>query len=155
MSTVEIFEPALCCATGVCGEDVDQGLVTFSADMEFVRSQGGNVRRYNLASEPLAFAENEAVKVFLQVVGSKGLPLVLVDGVTAMTGGYPDRAELAEWVGVTAPVGTGAVSSPAGATMLGLTAAAPTAGAYCASSTSSQPDGCCSDSTTSETAGCC
>jgi len=155
MTIVEVFEPALCCATGVCGEDVDQGLVTFSSDMDFVRGQGGNVRRYNLASEPLAFAENEAVKGFLQVVGSKGLPLVLVDGVTAMTGGYPDRAQLAEWAGVSAAAAAGAVPGPAGTTMLGLTAAAPTAGACCASSTSSQTDGCCSDSTTSETAGCC
>src|ERR1035437_7695865 len=152
MTVIEVFEPALCCATGVCGEDVDQGLVTFSADMDFVRSQGGNVRRYNLASEPLAFAENEAVKGFLQVVGSKGLPLVLVDGVTVMTGGYPDGAGLAEWAGVTAPVAAGAVPSPAGATMLGLTAAGPAAGGCCASS---EVDGCCSSSAGSETAGCC
>ena len=151
MTVVEVFEPALCCATGVCGEDVDQGLVTFSADMDFVRSQGGDVRRYNLASEPLAFAENEAVRGFLQVVGSKGLPLVLVDGVTAMTGCYPDRAELAEWAGVTAAVTAGAVPGPTGATMLGLTAAAPAAGGCCSSS---EVDGCCSSSTSSETAGC-
>jgi hypothetical protein len=89
LSKVQVFEPALCCATGVCGDDVDQGLVTFSVDMDFVRSQGGDVRRYNLASEPLAFAETEAVKGFLQVVGSKGLPLVLADGFTAMTGAIP------------------------------------------------------------------
>ena len=104
MSKVEVFEPALCCATGVCGEDVDQGLVNFSADLDFVRSRGGDVSRYNLASEPLAFAANHAVKAFLQVAGSDGLPLVLVDGVTAMTGRYPDRAQLAAWAGVEAPV---------------------------------------------------
>ena len=49
MSRIEVFEPALCCATGVCGEDVDQALVTFSADMDFVRSRGGDIARYNLA----------------------------------------------------------------------------------------------------------
>jgi hypothetical protein len=161
MNIVEVFEPALCCATGVCGEDVDQGLVTFSADMDFVRSQGGNVRRYNLASEPLAFAENEAVKGFLQVVGSKGLPLVLVDDVTVMTGGYPDRDELAEWAGLTAPVAAGAAPAPAGATTLGLTAAGPAAEACCSNSetdsccSSSETDSCCSNSTSSKTAGCC
>jgi len=140
MTVVEVFEPALCCATGVCGEDVDQGLVTFSADMDFVRSQGGTVRRYNLASEPLAFADSEPVKGFLQVVGSRGLPLVLVNGVTAMTGGYPDRAQLAAWAGVAAPAKEGSAPAPAGATMLGLTEAAPTSG------------GCCSSP---KTAGCC
>ena len=32
--------------------------------------------------------------------GSAGLPLILVDGVTAMTGRYPDRAQLATWAGL-------------------------------------------------------
>ena len=152
MKRIQVFEPALCCATGVCGEDVDQSLVTFSADMDFVRGQGGEVSRYNLASEPLVFAETAAVKGFLQVVGSKGLPLVLVDGVTAMTGGYPDRAQLAKWAGLTARVAAGAVPTPAGATMLGLTAAAPTSDACCSSSAA---DGCCSNPVASETTGCC
>jgi hypothetical protein len=155
MNKIQVFEPALCCATGVCGEDVDQRLVTFSADMDFVRSQGGDIRRYNLASEPLAFAEIGAVKGFLQVVGSKGLPLVLVNGVTALTGSYPDRVQLADWAGVTAPVAPRGVPSPAGATMLGLTAAAPNADACCSSSTGKETDSCCSASTSSETDSCC
>jgi hypothetical protein len=100
MTTIEIFEPALCCATGVCGEDVDQQLVTFSADMDFIRSNGADIARYNLASEPQAFAANDAAKVFLHLSGSAGLPLVLVDGVTAMTGRYPNRAQLATWAGL-------------------------------------------------------
>ncbi len=70
--------------------------------------------RYNLASEPLAFAENDAVKAFLDIAGSDGLPLVLVDGVTAMTGHYPDRGQLAAWAGV-------AVSPAAGTGLLDIT----------------------------------
>ncbi|MCB1265552.1 MAG: arsenite efflux transporter metallochaperone ArsD [Mycobacterium sp.] len=100
MSKIEVFEPALCCATGVCGEDVDQALVTFSADMDYLRSRGGDIARYNLASEPQAFADNDSAKAFLHVSGSAGLPLILVDGVTAMTGRYPDRAQLATWAGL-------------------------------------------------------
>ena len=66
----------------------------------FHRSQGGDITRYNLASEPQAFADNEAAKAFLHLSGSAGLPLVLVDGVTAMTGRYPDRSQLATWAGL-------------------------------------------------------
>ena len=106
MSRVEVFEPALCCATGVCGEDVDQQLVMFSADLDFVSSRGGDVSRYNLASEPSTFSETGTVRAFLQVAGSGGLPLILVDGVTAMTGRYPDRAQLATWAGVEVAAGT-------------------------------------------------
>jgi hypothetical protein len=151
LNRIQVFEPALCCATGVCGEDVDQELVTFSADMEFVRSRGGDVSRYNLASEPLVFAETEAVKGFLQVVGSRGLPLVLVDGVTALTGGYPDRAQLAEWAGITS-LAAGAVRTPAGATMLGLKAASSTASP---SPSSSEANSCCSSPASPETEACC
>lgn len=129
MSKIEVFEPALCCATGVCGDDVDQQLVTFSADMDFIRSRGGDITRYNLASEPQAFAGNESVKAFLHLSGSAGLPLVLVDGVTAMTGRYPDRLQLAIWAGLDAV-------TPAGAG-LGLTDANESAGGCCGTS------GCC------------
>ena len=130
MSKIEVFEPALCCATGVCGDDVDQKLVTFSADMEFIRSRGGDVTRYNLASEPQSFVGNEAVKAFLHISGSAGLPLVLVDGVTAMTGRYPDRLQLAIWAGLDAV-------TPAGAG-LGLADANESAGGCCGGNS-----GCC------------
>lgn len=103
MSKVEVFESALCCATGVCGENVDQQLVIFSADLDFVVSRGGDISRYNMASEPQAFAENDTVRAFLHIAGSSGLPLVLVDGITAMTGRYPDRNQLAAWAGIDEP----------------------------------------------------
>ncbi|WP_448071145.1 arsenite efflux transporter metallochaperone ArsD [Georgenia yuyongxinii] len=116
MSTIEVFEPAMCCSTGVCGTDVPQELVTFSADLDWLRSQGGDIARFNLASEPMAFTGRPAVVQFLQVSGSEGLPLVVVDGVIAMTGRYPDRDQLARWAGL-APV-------PAGRTELDLTQSA-------------------------------
>jgi arsenite-transporting ATPase len=134
MSKVEVFEPALCCATGVCGEDVDQELVRFSADMDFVRSRGGDVSRHNLASEPRAFAESDAVRGYLHVAGSDGLPLVLVDGVTVMTGRYPDRAQLAAWAGVEAP-------GPVGPTI--VVTDTTTAGSGCCGSDSADSTDCC------------
>jgi hypothetical protein len=97
MSTIEVFEPALCCSSGVCGPDVPQELVTFSADVEWLRGEGADVARYNLAGEPVAFTERQAVLDFLHVSGSGSLPLVLVDGAVALAGRYPSRAELARW----------------------------------------------------------
>ena len=103
MSTIAVFEPALCCNTGVCGEDVDQYLITFSADMAWLVEQGAGITRHNLANEPLTFAHNETVKNFLEIAGSDGLPLVSVGGVTVLTGRYPTRAELARWAGLDTP----------------------------------------------------
>ncbi|MEV6325634.1 arsenite efflux transporter metallochaperone ArsD [Nocardia sp. NPDC051787] len=122
MPIVEIFEPALCCNTGVCGPDVDQALVEFSADMDWVRRQGAAVTRYNLAGDPMAFAASDIARKFLEVAGSKGLPLVVVDGVTALTGRYPTRTQLSDWAGLAA-ANTETAIAPAGVQMLGLSEA--------------------------------
>jgi hypothetical protein len=115
MATIAVFEPALCCNTGVCGEDLDQNLVAFTADMAWLVEQGASITRHNLANDPMAFAHNAAVKSFLEISGSAGLPLVSVDGVAVTTGRYPTRAELARWAGLET-----AASVPDGAITLGL-----------------------------------
>ena len=102
MTTIEVFEPAMCCRTGVCGPDVPQELVTFSADFDWLRGHGQDIARYNLASEPTAFADRPAILDALQQSGSAALPLVLVDGEVAVSGRYPSRDELADLAGLDA-----------------------------------------------------
>ena len=62
MKTIQVFDPALCCSTGVCGADVDQALVIFSADVAWAKLNGAQIDRFNLAQEPVAFAENNTVE---------------------------------------------------------------------------------------------
>lgn len=97
MTSIQVFDPALCCSTGVCGVEVDQALVSFSADLDWARQGGALIERFNLAQQPMAFAENPRVKAFLERSGQDALPLVLVDGEVALAGRYPSRAELARW----------------------------------------------------------
>jgi hypothetical protein len=100
MAKIEVFDPALCCSTGVCGAEVDQTLVDFSADVEWLKSSGGSIERFNLAQQPMAFVDNAVAKAFLTRSGAEGLPLVLVDGEIALAGRYPTRKELARLAGV-------------------------------------------------------
>jgi len=100
MTPIQVFDPALCCSTGVCGVDVDQQLVGFSADVDWAKQNGAKIERFNLAQEPLAFAETPVVKGFLERSGAEALPLILVDGEVALAGRYPNRAELARWAGI-------------------------------------------------------
>jgi len=102
MTNIQIFDPALCCSSGVCGTDVDQALVNASADIDWAKQQGANIERFNLSQQPLAFAENATVKGFLERSGQDALPLVLVDGEFALAGRYPNRDELTRWAGVAA-----------------------------------------------------
>jgi hypothetical protein len=100
MTTIQVFDPALCCSTGVCGVEVDQQLVGFSADVDWAKQNGAQIERFNLAQQPMAFAENPLVKAFLERSGAEALPLILVDGEVALAGRYPIRAELCRWTGV-------------------------------------------------------
>lgn len=100
MKNIQVFDPALCCPTGVCGTEVDQALITAAADLDWAKQQGANIQRFNLAQQPLAFAENPVVKGFLERSGQDALPLVLVDGEMALAGRYPTRAEIARWAGI-------------------------------------------------------
>ena len=103
MSRIQVFDPALCCSSGVCGTDVDQSLVTFAADVEWARQHGAQIERFNLGQQPDAFAGNATVLQLLQRSGQKVLPVILIDGDVAMAGRYPARAELAQWTGIAAP----------------------------------------------------
>ena len=100
MTTIQVFDPALCCSTGVCGVDADQALVTFAADVDWAKQNGAQIERFNLAQQPMAFAENATVKGFLERSGQEALPLILVNGEIALAGRYPNRTELARWAGV-------------------------------------------------------
>lgn len=100
MPAIRIYESALCCDTGVCGPDMDQSLVEVTANVRHLQGLGADIARHNLASEPTAFVEDETVRGFMHVVGSKGLPLTLVDGVTVTTGTYPSRGQLLTFAGL-------------------------------------------------------
>ena len=150
MPSIHVYEPALCCNTGVCGPDPAQELVTFTADLNYLKSRGADIARHNLASDTRAFADSAVVRSFLQVAGSEGLPLVLVDDVTVLTGRYPTRDELLRWADIAAE--PAAATGPAGQD-------APTSEGCCGSPAPAQSSGgCCGESQTvsaGSSSGCC
>ena len=94
MTKLSIFEPAMCCETGVCGVDANTVLINFTADTEWLRSQGVEVQRFNLAQEPSAFISDPKVKAEINEHNETCLPLLLLDGVVVSRGNYPNRAQL-------------------------------------------------------------
>ena len=104
MSTVQVFDPPMCCATGVCGPTVDPNVVQFAADLDWLATRGVTIRRFNLAQEPTSFAENAAVKALLARSNGSELPAIVVDGTVVASGRYPTRDELAAIVGLAAGV---------------------------------------------------
>ncbi|WP_340105946.1 arsenite efflux transporter metallochaperone ArsD [Rhodohalobacter sp. 8-1] len=95
---IEVYDPAMCCSTGVCGPDVDDAVADFAGDVKWLKSQGIDVRRYNLGQEPEAFKMNPEVISRLQKKGTECLPLLLINGEIVSEGGYPARRQLTNWL---------------------------------------------------------
>ena len=112
MSKVEVFDKPMCCSTGVCGPDVDPVLPRFAGDLEWLKSQGHQVERFNLAQQPDAFLQNRQVQQVVTLHGTKLLPIVVVNGRIVSRGTYPSRDDLAQWAdGETAPASLAILSS--------------------------------------------
>lgn len=143
MATIQIYDPAMCCATGVCGVDVDQALVTFAADLDWLKSKGVPVTRFNLGQQPQAFAAQAQVRRLLQTQGDKALPAVLLDGELKSGGRYPSRDQLARWAGVAADVAAPAQQRGTIVAIPVVAAAASNADACCAPPTAPTGSKCC------------
>ncbi len=115
MAKVQVFDPAMCCPTGVCGPSVDPVLPRFAADLSWLQEQGVEVERYNLSQEPTVFAHNETVRSALQERGQEVLPLVLLDGKIVAEGTYPVRETLAALAGIRLTRKLAIVAAPEGA----------------------------------------
>jgi arsenite methyltransferase len=102
---LQVYDPAMCCSTGVCGPEVDSGLVRFAADLKWFQEQGVQVERFNLSQSPVAFVENDLVKQALTDKGEAALPMLLINGQVSSMGRYPERQELAAALRATPPTG--------------------------------------------------
>jgi len=93
--TLQVFDPAMCCSTGLCGPEVDPKLVQFAANLDWLKAEGVIVQRHNLSQNPAAFVDNKCVQAALTEKGEAALPVILLNGKIATTGRYPERSELA------------------------------------------------------------
>lgn len=100
MKTLSVYDPALCCSSGVCGPSVDPVLVQVSSDLEWLKKQGVSVDRHNLSQQPADFAANAAVRETLQRVGQQALPLVYADSELVASRFYPTREQFAKIFGL-------------------------------------------------------
>ncbi len=97
MKSVQVYDKPMCCSTGVCGPQVDPVLPQFAADLDWLKAQGNQVERFNLAQQPMAFIENKEVHQLLGSEGTDCLPLILVNGKIVSRKEYPSREVMAGW----------------------------------------------------------
>lgn len=100
MKKIEIFDPAMCCPTGLCGTNISTELMRIAVVIETLKKQGIMVTRHNLRDEPQVYVTNQVVNDYLQKYGAEALPITLVDGEVAVSKTYPTTRQMSEWSGV-------------------------------------------------------
>ena len=94
MKKMCIYEPALCCETGLCGVNVDPELLRISTALNTLKNEGVVIERYNLNNAPMEFVKSSIVNQYVNEKGVDGLPDVTVDGEIVLAGRYPANDEI-------------------------------------------------------------
>lgn len=96
MRKMTIYEPAMCCSTGLCGVGVDTELLRVSTVISTLTKNEINVDRFNLTNSPQEFIANKVVNTFIRANGLAKFPITVLDGEITITGRYPSNDEFIE-----------------------------------------------------------
>ena len=94
--TVQLFDPPMCCSTGLCGPTVDQTLVDVNEMVMALQAEGVRMERYQLTTHPQTFLGNPDVIRLLREHTVEALPITVVRGKVLKYGAYPTMSEIKE-----------------------------------------------------------
>ena len=92
-----IYDPPMCCSSGVCGPNPDQTLINFQSTLTELRKSGVVVERYIITQNPQKFKENPEVMKLIQEHQLKALPITTYAGKIVKMGAYPTLEEFRGW----------------------------------------------------------
>lgn len=93
-STVELFDPPMCCPTGLCGPTLDQTLLDVNEMILALKAASVTVERYQMTSHPTKFTGNPEVMKLVQQRQMEALPITVIGGRVIKAGAYPTLAEV-------------------------------------------------------------
>lgn len=93
-----IYDPPMCCSTGVCGPSPDQTLINLQDTLEKVKEMGAEVERCLITQSPQKFRDNPAVIKLIQEQQLKALPITTYNGKIVKTGAYLTLAEFKKFI---------------------------------------------------------
>ena len=91
---IELFDPPMCCPTGICGPAIDQTLLDVNEMVMTLQRENLRVERYQMTSHPNAFLHNADVMKLVREKEMAALPVVVVRGKVVKVGAYPSLDEV-------------------------------------------------------------
>ena len=100
MKNLKIFEPAMCCESGVCGPNINPELLRITTIVNNLKSEGIIVDRFNLSSSPQEFINNSKISDILKNEGIKVLPITVLDNEVIKKSEYLTTEEFASFLDI-------------------------------------------------------
>ena len=100
MKTLCIYEPALCCETGVCTFCVEPSAIIITSIAKNLKKNGVTLQRYDLRNSPQEFDNNADITKLINSQGVDSLPATVFDGKIVKTKEYPTANEIAMWLNI-------------------------------------------------------
>ena len=92
-----IYDPPMCCSSGLCGPNPDQGLIDLNTTLSELKKLGVEVERYIITQSPEKFKENLKVIELIQKLQLKALPITTLNGEVVKSGSYPTLEEFKKY----------------------------------------------------------
>ena len=97
---ITIYDPALCCPTGLCGVNIDPELMRIAVVIETLKKKGIVIERFNLRDHPQVYVDNKKINDCLMNETVEVLPITTLDNEIVLTKQYPSNAQIAEWMSI-------------------------------------------------------
>lgn len=91
---LEIYDPPMCCPTGLCGPSIDQELLDVSEMVHTLQAEGLRVERYQMTSHPGKFTGNPQIMQLIREKQMAALPIIVLRGEIIAEGYYPKLSEI-------------------------------------------------------------
>lgn len=93
-----IYDPPMCCSSGVCGPSPDQALIELENTLAQVKKLGAEIERFIITQSPEKFKENQEVIKLIQEKQLAALPITTLNGIIVKTGSYPALEEFKKFI---------------------------------------------------------
>lgn len=102
---IVIYDPPMCCSSGLCGPNPDQTLIDLQTSITELQKSGVEVERFIITQSPEKFKENPEVIKLIQENDLKILPVTTLNGKVVKKGSYPTPSEFSSWLKIDLKIG--------------------------------------------------
>lgn len=100
MNHIVIYDPPMCCPTGLCGVNVNPELLRVATLISKLNKMGAGIHRYNLSQSPRVFVSNTQIRTILNTEGKNVLPITMMNDQVVKKGSYLTNEEFCNYLNI-------------------------------------------------------